>query len=94
MWIEIAQQLRHEMNLSGVHLPGGSMSGQTVVHALIEDKRLGLSLFQSGMVFSIAPDFQQSPGKLLSMLPTPEGIDNPWKIGLSTTTAASQMDEI
>lgn len=94
MWIEIAQQVKHEMDLSGVHLLGVSMSGQTVVHALIEDKRLGLGLFQSGMVFSIAPDFQQTPGKQLSMLPTPGGGENPWKLDPKASTQVSLMDEI
>jgi hypothetical protein len=79
MWIEIAQKIRQDREFSGIHLLGVSMSGQTVVHALIEDKRLGLGLFRSGMAFSIAPDFCQVPGKQLSQLKTPEGTENPWK---------------
>ncbi|HHO75191.1 MAG TPA: hypothetical protein ENN05_02040 [Deltaproteobacteria bacterium] len=78
MWIEIALHLKNTMELSGIHVFGVSMSGQSVVHALIEDKRLGLGLFNSGMVFSIAPDFQKAPGKQLAQLKTPEGIANPW----------------
>jgi hypothetical protein len=94
MWIEIAQRLRHDMDLTGVHLLGVSLSGQTVVHALIEDRRLGLGLFQSGMVFSIAPDFQQVPGKQLSTLTTPTGVENPWKLGPKTSPDVSLIYEI
>jgi hypothetical protein len=78
MWIEIARRLTHDLNLSGIHLFGVSMSGQTVVHALIEDKRLGENLFASGMAVSIAPDFHLAPGKQLAQLKTPRGIENPW----------------
>jgi pimeloyl-ACP methyl ester carboxylesterase len=79
MWIEIAQSLRNILDITTIHLFGVSMSGQTVVHALIEDKRLGLGLFDSGIAVSIAPDFQQSPGKQLARLETPEGVENPWR---------------
>jgi hypothetical protein len=78
MWIEIAQGLKNDLALSGIHLFGVSMSGQTVVHALIEDKRLGKNLFASGIAVSIAPDFHQAPGKQLAQLKTPRGIENPW----------------
>ena len=79
MWIEIAQSLRNILDITTIHLFGVSMSGQTVVHALIEDKRLGLDLFDSGMAVSIAPDFRQAPGKQLARLKTPEGVENPWR---------------
>jgi len=78
MWIEIAKRLRNDLALSSIHLFGVSMSGQTVVHALIEDQRLGLNLFASGMAVSIAPDFHQAPGKQLAQLKTPKGVANPW----------------
>lgn len=78
MWIEIARKLKNDMALSHIHLFGVSMSGQTVVHALIEDKRMGENLFASGMAVSIAPDFHQAPGKQLAQLKTPKGIENPW----------------
>jgi hypothetical protein len=94
MWIEIAQRLRTELNLAGIHLFGVSMSGQTVVHALIEDRRLGLDLFESGMVCSIAPDFHQAPGKQLAQLATPEGIENPWKLYFKATPSKSLTDAI
>lgn len=79
MWIEVARHLRKRMRLSGIHLFGVSMSGQTVVHALIEDKRLGLDLFDSGIAVSIAPDFKQAPGKQLAYLKTGAGMANPWR---------------
>ena len=79
MWIEVAQRIGQDRVFSGIHLLGVSMSGQTVVHALIEDKRLGLGLFRSGMAFSIAPDYCQVPGRQLAQLKTPEGTENPWK---------------
>ncbi len=78
MWIEIAQRLKNDPAPSRIHLFGVSMSGQTVVHALIEDCRLGLNLFASGMAVSIAPDFHLAPGKQLAQLKTPKGIENPW----------------
>jgi len=94
MWIEIAQELKNRMELSGIHLFGVSMSGQSVVHALIEDKRLGLGLFDSGMVFSIAPDFQKAPGKQLAQLKTPEGIENPWTGYFGDVPDKTLLDEI
>jgi fermentation-respiration switch protein FrsA (DUF1100 family) len=94
MWIEIAQRLKGEMPISSIHLFGISMSGQTVVHALIEDKRLGLDLFDSGMAFSIAPDFRETPGKQLAQLETPTGIENPWKQGLKDLPPRTLLDEI
>ena len=84
MWIEVAQRIGQDRVFSGIHLLGVSMSGQTVVHALIEDKRLGLGLFRSGMAFSIAPDYCQVPGRQLAQLKTPEGTENPWKDGCRT----------
>jgi fermentation-respiration switch protein FrsA (DUF1100 family) len=84
MWIEIARSLKDKMKLTGIHLFGVSMSGQTVVHALIEDTRLGLNLFDSGIAVSIAPDFNQVPGKQLAQFDTPKGVENPWQQGLRT----------
>lgn len=81
MWIEVAGRLREELAPSGIHLFGVSMSGQTVVHALIEDARLGLGLFQSAVAVSIAPDFKAAPGRQLARLPVPSGHTNPWKTG-------------
>lgn len=78
MWIAAAQYLSQEYILSGIHLLGVSMSGQTVVHALIEDWRLGLGLFDSGIAVSIAPDFRHAPGIQLARLDTPPGVENPW----------------
>jgi hypothetical protein len=94
MWIEIAQRLKGEMDISGIHLFGVSMSGQTVVHALIEDKRLGLDLFDSGMAFSIAPDFREAPGKQLAQLETPKGVENPWRQGLKDLPSKTLLDEV
>lgn len=94
MWIEIAQELKKRVNPSGIHLFGVSMSGQSVVHALIEDKRLGLGLFNSGMVFSIAPDFQKAPGKQLAQLKTPDGIANPWAEYFGQTPEITLLDRI
>jgi len=79
MWIEIASVLRDNPEVESIHLFGVSMSGQTVVHALIEDARRGLSLFSSGMAVSIAPDTQQAPGRQLARLATTEGVTNPWR---------------
>lgn len=94
MWIEIALKLKNDMKLSGIHLFGVSMSGQTVVHALIEDKRLGLNLFDSGMAVSIAPDFQKAPGAQLAQLGTPKGIENPWSAYFKTVPKKSFVDMI
>lgn len=94
MWIEIALKLRNDMKLSGIHLFGVSMSGQTVVHALIEDTRLGLNLFNSGMAVSIAPDFQKAPGIQLAQLETPKGVENPWAGYFKTVPKKSFVDMI
>jgi len=94
MWIEIAQQIRKTIAFKEIHLLGVSMSGQTVIHALIEDKRLGLNLFRSGLVFSIAPNFKQAPGKQLARLATRKGVDNPWRRGLNVSPAATAADSI
>lgn len=94
MWIEIALKLRNDMKLSGIHLFGVSMSGQTVVHALLEDKRLGLNLFASGMAVSIAPDFQKAPGMQLAQLGTPKGVENPWAGYFKTVPRKSCVDMI
>jgi pimeloyl-ACP methyl ester carboxylesterase len=80
MWIEVAQFLKQDMNISRVHLAGVSMSGQSVVHALIEDKRLGLDLFASGIAISIAPDLAQEPGGQFARLETRKGVENPWRL--------------
>lgn len=94
MWIEVAQHLQERMQLSSIHLFGVSMSGQTVVHALIEDKRLGLNLFDSGIAVSIAPDFKQAPGKQLAYLTTSEGIQNPWRQALEPLPRMGMVDRI
>ncbi len=94
MWIEVAVHVRDRMNLSGIHLFGVSMSGQTVVHALIEDKRLGLNLFDSGVAVSIAPDFKQAPGKQLAFLKTAAGVENPWKGDFKSPLHQTLMDDI
>lgn len=94
MWIEIAKRLRDELQPSGVHLFGVSMSGQTVVHALIEDTRLGLGLFQSAMAISLAPDFQQAPGRQLARLPVPEGHRNPWQVDGHSDAGNTIVDAI
>ena len=70
------------------------MSGQTVVHALIEDTRLGLNLFNSGMAVSIAPDFQKAPGIQLAQLETPKGVENPWAGYFKTVPKKSFVDMI
>jgi len=94
MWIEVAKHMRDCINLSGIHLFGVSMSGQTVVHALIEDKRLGLNLFDSGVAVSIAPDFQQAPGEQLALLDTVKGVENPWKAFFKSAPEKTLSDEI
>jgi hypothetical protein len=94
MWIEVAQSFKDRLDLTGIHLFGVSMSGQTVVHALIEDQRLGLDLFDSGLAVSIAPDFKQAPGKQLALLETPEGIDNPWKQSLTVSADTTFIDKV
>ena len=78
MWIELARALRTRLRPSSIHLFGVSMSGQTVVHALIEDRRLRLGLFDSGLAVSIAPDFRRAPGHQFALLPVAEGLENPW----------------
>jgi hypothetical protein len=78
MWIEVARLVRRQVEPASVHLFGVSMSGQTVVHALIEDARLGLGLFDSGMAISIAPDFAVAPGRQFAAIDTGKGISNPW----------------
>jgi hypothetical protein len=94
MWIELAQILRSHMKLSSIHLFGVSMSGQTVVHALIEDARLGLGLFDSGVAVSIAPDFREAPGRQLARVEPPEGTENPWRRGLDLREQKSADDRI
>ncbi len=94
MWIEIAQRFRNDLALSRIHLFGVSMSGQTVVHALIEDQRLGLNLFASGIAVSIAPDFHRAPGKQLAQLKTPKGVENPWAEYFHTVPEKTFVDMI
>ncbi len=81
MWMEVARFLRSKTEFSGIHLFGVSMSGQTVVHAVIEDKRLGRDLFDSAIAVSIAPDSRAEPGGQFARLPTRDGVENPWKRG-------------
>ena len=94
MWIEIAQRVRKTMAFKEIHLLGVSMSGQTVVNALIEDKRLGLNLFRSGLVFSIAPNFNKAPGKQFAQLTTRKGVDNPWRRGIDVGSATTTADSV
>lgn len=79
IWIEVTRALRRELDVASVHLLGISMSGQTVVHALIEDARRGLGLFASGIAVSIAPDFAVAPGRQLARIEVEEGRENPWR---------------
>jgi hypothetical protein len=85
MWMQVARRMRSELEISGLHLFGVSMSGQTVVHAVIEDARLGGGLFDSAIAISIAPDFRAEPGGQFAQLPTHRGVENPWKQALQTT---------
>ena len=94
MWIEIARKLKNDLAPSGIHLFGVSMSGQTVVHALIEDQRLGEHLFASGMAVSIAPDFHLAPGKQLAQLKTRKGVENPWGAHFGDVPKRTCMDMI
>ena len=94
MWLEVAQHARRLLRPSSIHLLGVSMSGQTVVHAQIEDRRLGLSLFDSGLAVSIAPDFERAPGTQLASLETPEGVDNPWLQVAQPSESKSLVDSI
>ncbi len=89
MWMEVARFMRSEMELSGIHLFGVSMSGQTVVHSVIEDQRLGRDLFDSAIAVSIAPDFRAEPGGQFSQLKTRNGVENPWKQVLDETRESS-----
>jgi len=81
MWIEVGRHLDRQMPLDGIHLFGVGISGQTVIHALIEARRLGLSLFRSGIAVSIAPDFLRYPGGALALFEPPAGRQNPWQTG-------------
>jgi hypothetical protein len=94
MWMEVARFLRSENEFSGVHLFGVSMSGQTVVHAVIEDKRLGGGLFDSAIAVSIAPDFRAEPGGQFAELPTRDGAENPWKQVLDGASDSSGLGRL
>jgi pimeloyl-ACP methyl ester carboxylesterase len=91
MWMQVARFLRSELELSGIHLFGVSMSGQTVVHSVIEDKRLGRDLFDSAIAVSIAPDFRAEPGGQFAQLPTRGGVENPWKRALAGARDSSGL---
>jgi len=78
MWMELVPILRRMVRVSTVHLFGVSMSGQTVVHAMLEDQRRGTRLFASGIAVSIAPDFRRAPGGQFALLECPPGVPNPW----------------
>jgi pimeloyl-ACP methyl ester carboxylesterase len=91
MWMQVARFLRSELELSGIHLFGVSMSGQTVVHSVIEDKRLGSNLFDSAIAVSIAPDFRTEPGGQFAQLPTRGGVENPWKRALAENRGSSGL---
>jgi hypothetical protein len=92
IWIDVARRLKSKNPGLRIHLVGISMSGQTVVHALLEDHRLGLGLFDSGLAVSIAPDFKQAPGGQLALFAPPEGTENPWRKGLTAEPDDSLMD--
>jgi hypothetical protein len=94
MWIEVTRILREEMDLASVHLFGVSMSGQSVVHALIEDARLGLGLFESGVAVSIAPDFAEAPGRQFAEIRTDEGVANPWREIAPDTEATGEALQV
>jgi predicted alpha/beta-fold hydrolase len=97
IWVELALRLRRRLEPSSIHLLGVSMSGQTVVHALIEDGRRSLGLFASGLAVSIAPDFVVAPGAQLAAMKTASGTANPWLEGLGrapTRTERLQTDGI
>jgi hypothetical protein len=94
MWIEVAGRMREELAPSGIHLFGVSMSGQTVVHAVIEDVRLGLGLFRSAVAVSIAPDFREAPGRQLARLPVPEGQGNPWATSVDPSGGSVIVDAV
>jgi len=94
MWLEVAQHLERELRPSSIHAIGVSMSGQTVVHALAEDDRLGLGVFDSGLAVSIAPDFRIAPGRQLARLPTRDGVENPWRSALEPGEETTINDEL
>jgi len=79
MWIEIGRYLRKTLPIRSIHLFGVGVSGQTVVHALIEDQRLGLQLFESGVAISLVPDLRRYPGRILALFEAPADRDNPWR---------------
>lgn len=78
MWIEIGQHLRRRLPIGGIHLLGIGLSGQTVVHALLEDRRLELRLFESGIAVSVVPDSRRYPARPLALIDPPPGRKNPW----------------
>jgi hypothetical protein len=82
IWIDVARRLKKKNPELRIHLFGAGMSGQTVVHALVEDQRLGMDLFESGLAVSIAPDLKRVPGRQLALFDSAAGEVNPWRSGL------------
>jgi hypothetical protein len=78
MWIEIGQYMRKQPSFSGIHLLGAGVSAQTVMHALMEDRRLGLRLFESGIAISPVSDLRRYPARPLGRFATPPDVENPW----------------
>jgi predicted alpha/beta-fold hydrolase len=92
IWVDVARRLKRKNPGMPIHLLGVSMSGQSVVHALLEDRRLGLDLFESGLAVSIAPDFKQTPGGQLASFDTGGDADNPWRKGLPSPPSNDLVD--
>ena len=78
MWIEVARNIRKKFADMPIHLFGLSTSGQAVIHALAEDRRLGLNLFDSGLAVSVPSDLQRAPGRQLALLDADNSAGNPW----------------
>lgn len=78
MWIEVGQHLHRYLQIDGLHLFGIGVSGLSVLHALIEDRRLGLRLFDSGVALSPVSDLRRYPARALSLFEPPPDLENPW----------------
>jgi hypothetical protein len=78
MWIEIGRYMQKQQSFRGIHLLGAGVSAQTVIHALVEDLRLELRLFESGIAISPVSDLQRYPARPLGRFETPPDVENPW----------------
>lgn len=59
--INLARTLKNsDIPLTGIHLLGVSLGGNSVLHALVEDKRLGTGLIKSAITFSAVIDQEDS----------------------------------